>query len=52
MQKQHIAHFNIASKAARNGNKEYAIRYLQGMLRSAMSKKATKEIQTEISKYL
>jgi len=52
MQKQHIGHFKIASKAASNGNKEYAVKYLQSMLRSAMSKKAIKEIQTEIVKYL
>jgi hypothetical protein len=52
MMKQHTRHFEIAAKAASNGNKEYAIRYLQGMIRSAMSNKALKEIQLEVAKYI
>jgi hypothetical protein len=53
MQKQHIKHFSTVEKVVTaTGNKEYAVKYLQSMLRSAMSKKAIKEIQTEIAKYL
>lgn len=50
--KQHIRPFQIAALAASNGNRDYAIRYLQGMQRSAMSNRALKEIQLEIAKYL
>ena len=49
--KQHIRPFQIAAMAANNGNREYAIKYLQGMQRSAMSDKALKEIKLEIAKY-
>ena len=49
--KQHTRPFQIAAMAATNGNREYAIRYLQGMERSAMSDRALKEIQLEIAKY-
>ena len=49
--KQHIRPFQIAARAANNGNREYAIKYLQGMERSAMSDRALKEIQLEIAKY-
>jgi hypothetical protein len=49
--KQHTRPFQIAAMAASNGNREYAIRYLQGMERSAMSDRALKEIQLEIAKY-
>lgn len=53
MQKQHVAHFNNVKKVVTaTGNKQYAVKYLQSMLRSAMSKKAVKEIQTEMAKYL
>ena len=49
--KQHIRPFQIAAIAATNGNREYAIRYLQGMARSAMSDRALKDIKLEIAKY-
>lgn len=50
MMKQHTRHFQIAAQHA-TLNKEAAIRYLEGMLRSAMSNRAVKEIQAEIAKY-
>lgn len=50
--KQHIKHFNLCAKAASNGNKDYAINYLQSMLRSAMSNKAAQDIKAELAKYL
>ena len=50
MMKQHTRHFQIAAQHAAL-NKETAIRYLEAMLRSAMSNKAVKEIQAEIAKY-
>jgi len=49
--KQHIRHFQIAAQYAASGDKVSAIRYLEGMLRSAMSNRAAKEIQQEIAKY-
>ena len=52
MMKQHTRHFQIAAQAVAMGNKEYAIRYLEGMIRSAASDKAEKEIKAEIAKYL
>ena len=52
MMKQHKRHFEIAAMAASKGNKEYAIIYLQGMRRSAMSNKALLEINLEVAKYL
>jgi hypothetical protein len=51
MMKQHTKHFEIASQYSALGNNEAAIRYLEGMLRSAMSNRAVKEIQAEIAKY-
>ena len=51
MMKQHTKHFEIASQHSALGNTEAAIRYLEGMLRSAMSNRAVKEIQAEIAKY-
>ena len=51
MMKQHTRPFQIAAQHAALGNTETAIRYLEGMLRSAMSNKAVKEIQAEIAKY-
>jgi hypothetical protein len=50
--KQHIRHFQIAAQAVAMGNKEYAINYLQGMLRAAASKRAENEIKLELAKYL
>ena len=52
MMKQHARHFQIAAQAAAMGNKEYAISYLQGMIRSAASNKAENEIKAELAKYL
>lgn len=52
MMKQHTKHFQIASHYAALGDKETAIRYLSGMLRSAMSVRAEKEIKSEMAKYL
>lgn len=52
MMKQHTRHFQIASQYAALGNREAAVRYLAGMLRSAMSNRAEKEIKIEIAKYL
>ena len=52
MMKQHTRHFQIAAQHAALGNPEIAIRYLEGMLRSAMSDRAAKEIRAEIAKYL
>ena len=52
MMKQHTRHFQIAAQAVAMGNKEYAIRYLEGMIRSATSSKAEKEIKAELVKYL
>ena len=52
MMKQHARHFQIAAQAVAMGNKEYAISYLQGMIRSAASSKAEKEIKAELTKYL
>jgi len=49
--KQHTKHFQIAAQYAASGDKASAIRYLESMLRSAMSARAIKEIQAEISKY-
>lgn len=49
--KQHIRHFQIAAQYSAMGDKEAAIRYLEGMLRSAMSNRAVKDIQAEIAKY-
>jgi hypothetical protein len=51
MMKQHTRPFQIAAQHAALGNTETAIRYLEAMLRSAMSNRATKEIQAEIAKY-
>lgn len=51
MLKQHARSFQIAAQHAALGNKETAIRYLEAMLRSAMSDRAAKEIQREIAKY-
>lgn len=51
MMKQHTRPFQIAAQHAALGNKEAAIRYLEGMLRSAMSNRAVKEIEAEIAKY-
>ena len=51
MMKQHTRHFEIAAQHSALGNTEAAIRYLEGMLRSAMSNRAVKEIQAEIAKY-
>lgn len=50
MLKQHTRPFQIAAQHAAL-NKEAAIRYLEGMLRAAMSNRAVKEIQAEIAKY-
>ena len=50
--KQHTRHFEIAAQAAAMGNTDYAVRYLQGMLRSAASARAEKEIKLELAKYL
>ena len=50
--KQHTRHFQIAAQAVAMGNKEYAIRYLQGMLRSAASTRAEQDIRNELAKYL
>ena len=52
MMKQHTRHFQIAAQAVAMGDKKYAIRYLEGMIRSAASNKAEKEIKTELAKYL
>jgi len=52
MMKQHTKHFQTAAQYAALGMRDHAIRYLQGMLRAAMSAKAAKEIQQEIAKYL
>jgi len=52
MMKQHTRHFQIAAQAVSMGNKDYAIRYLEGMIRSAASNKAEKEIKAELAKYL
>ena len=51
--KQHTRPFEIAAQNASLGEEGrlIAIRYLEGMLRSAMSNRATKEIQAEIAKY-
>ncbi len=51
MQKQHKRHFEICAQIAMLGDKAYAIRYLEGMLPSAMSNRAIKEIKEEIAKY-
>jgi len=50
--KQHTRHFEIVAQAAAMGDTDYAIRYLQGMLRSAASARAEKEIKLELAKYL
>ena len=52
MLKQHTRHFQIAAQASALGQNDYAIRYLQGMLRSAASARAEKEIKNELAKYL
>ena len=52
MMKQHKKHFQIVAAHATVGNRDTAIRYLQAMLRSSMSARATKEIETELAKYL
>ena len=52
MMKQHTRHFQIAAQAVAMGDTGYAIRYLQGMLRSAASNRAEKEIKLELAKYL
>ena len=52
MMKQHTRHFQIAAQANALGQTDYAIRYLQSMLRSASSARAEKEIKIELAKYL
>ena len=51
MQKQHKRHFEICAQIAALGDKAYAVRYLEGMIASAMSKRALAEIKAEIAKY-
>lgn len=51
MLKQHTRPFAVAAQHAALGNKESAIRYLEAMLRSAMSNRAVTEIRAEIAKY-
>ena len=54
MQKQHKRHFEVCALAAKNGGewgRNHAVEYLEGMIRSAMSNRAIKEIKEEIAKY-
>ena len=50
--KLYTRHFQIAALAHAMGNTEYAIRYLQGMLRSAASTRGENAIKLELAKYL
>lgn len=52
MMKQHAKHFETVAQYAAAGMRDHAIRYLQGMLRAAMSARAANEIKQEIEKYL